>query len=72
MKLLGADAVGMSTANEVVTARHAGMRVLGFSGITNVWALDGSSEASHEEVLKAGSLVGPKLETILRGVLRKL
>lgn len=72
MVTLGADAVGMSTAYEVVVARHAGMRVLGFSGITNVWAVDGSSEASHEEVLQAGKQVAPKLETVLRGVLRKL
>lgn len=72
MKLLGADAVGMSTAYEVVVARHAGMRVLGISGITNVWAVDGSSEASHEEVLQAGSAIEPKMETIVRGVLRKL
>ncbi len=72
MVTLGADAVGMSTAYEVVVARHAGMRVLGFSGITNVWALDGSSEASHEEVLRTGSIVGPKLETVIRGVLRRI
>lgn len=72
MKLLGADAVGMSTAYEVVVARHAGMRVLGFSGVTNVWSLDGSSKASHDEVLQAGKRIGPKLETIVRGVLRRL
>lgn len=72
IKLLGADAVGMSTAHEVIVARHAGMQVLGFSGITNVWALDGSSQASHEEVLQAGTLIAPKLETIIRGVLRKV
>lgn len=72
MKLLGADAVGMSTAHEVVVARHAGMRVLGISGVTNVWSLDGSSKASHAEVLQSGAVIGPKLETIIRGVLRKL
>ncbi len=72
MKLLGADAVGMSTAHEVVVARHAGMRVLGISGITNVWSLDGSSKASHAEVLQSGAVIGPKLEAIIRGVLRKL
>lgn len=72
LRQLGADAVGMSTAHEVVVARHGGMRTLGFSGITNVWSFDGNSKASHEEVLQAGKLVAPRLEAVIRGVLRKL
>lgn len=72
LRSLGGDAVGMSTAHEVVVARHAGMRTLGFSGITNLASFDGSSPASHQEVLQAGKQVAPKLETVLRGVLRKL
>lgn len=72
LRQFGADAVGMSTAHEVVVARHAGLRTLGFSGITNLSSFDGSSKASHEEVLQAGKLIGPKLETIIRGVLRRV
>jgi purine-nucleoside phosphorylase len=69
----GADAVGMSTVPEVVAARHVGMRVLAFSGITNVPALEpGAGETSHEEVLEAGRMLGPRLVAVVRGVLRGL
>ncbi|MEW5827740.1 MAG: purine-nucleoside phosphorylase [Chloroflexota bacterium] len=66
----GADAVGMSTVPEVTVARHGGTRVLGFSGISNKANLDDSTETTHEEVLEAGKLLVPKLETLVRGVLR--
>jgi purine-nucleoside phosphorylase len=69
---IGADSVGMSTAHEVTVARHGGMRILGFSGITNMSSLDGSSPTSHEEVLEVGQVIVPKLEKLIRGVLRKL
>jgi len=74
LRLIGADAVGMSTVPEVIVARHGGMRVLGLSGISNVLTgLEGAaSETSHEEVLEAGRLLVPRLETIIRGVLRRL
>jgi purine-nucleoside phosphorylase len=68
----GADAVGMSTVPEVTVARHGGTRVLGFSGISNKANLDGSTETTHEEVLEAGKLLVPKLETLVRGVLRQI
>jgi purine-nucleoside phosphorylase len=69
---IGADSVGMSTAHEVLVARHSNMRVLGVSGITNITSMDGSSPASHDEVLEAGQVIVPKLEQLIRGVLRKL
>jgi purine-nucleoside phosphorylase len=72
LKAIGADAVGMSTVPEVIVARHGGMRVLGFSGISNKASLDGASVTTHEEVIEAGRLVTPKLETLIRGVLRGL
>jgi len=72
LRAIGADAVGMSTVPEVIVARHGGMRVLGFSGISNKASLDGSSVTTHEEVIEAGRLVSPKLETLIRGVLRGL
>jgi purine-nucleoside phosphorylase len=72
MRIIGADAVGMSTVPEVIVARHGGMHVLGISGISNKANLDGSTVTTHEEVLRAGDVIVPKLEGIIRGVLKKL
>jgi len=74
LRAWGGDAVGMSTAHEVLVAYHAGMRVLGFSSITNL-SLDSTAahdEVSHEEVLRLGKTIVPRLATILRGVLAAL
>lgn len=73
LRLIGADAVGMSTVPEVIVARHGGTRVLGLSGISNrLQAEEGAPEPTHEEVLEAGRLLVPRMETIIRGVLRAL
>jgi len=70
----GAHAVGMSTAPEVVVAVHAGLRVLGVSGISNSCISDPDAEENpnHEEVLEAGQAIAPRLTALLRGVLRRL
>jgi purine-nucleoside phosphorylase len=70
LRLAGADAVGMSTVPEVIVARHGGMRALGLSGISNKANLDGSTVTTHEEVMTAGKVITPKVEKIIRGVLR--
>ena len=72
LRMAGADAVGMSTVPEVIIARHGGLRVLGFSGISNKANLDGSTITTHDEVIEAGKVITPKIETIVRGVLRLL
>ena len=72
LDLIGADAVGMSTVPEVITARHGGMRALGISGISNKANLDGNTPTLHEEVLEAGRVMVPKLTTLIRGVLQRL
>jgi purine-nucleoside phosphorylase len=72
LRMAGADSVGMSTVSEVIVARHGGTRVLGFSGISNKANLDGNTITSHEEVLESGRLIVPKLEKLIRGVLRSL
>ncbi|MGE5249892.1 MAG: purine-nucleoside phosphorylase [Bacteroidota bacterium] len=72
LQLAGAAAVGMSTAAEVTVARHAGIRVLGLSGISNKANLDGSTVTTHEEVIEAGEMIVPKMETLIRSVLRNL
>jgi purine-nucleoside phosphorylase len=74
LRMIGGDAVGMSTVPEVIVACHMGMRVLGISGISNaaVHDPDAEEEASHEEVLAAGKLLVPQLITLLRGILTEM
>lgn len=74
LRLIGADAVGMSTVSEVTVARHGGLRVLGVSGISNVAVLEpGAGQVtSHEEVLLAGQQIVPRLTGLVRGVLAVL
>lgn len=74
LRLIGADAVGMSTVPEVTVARHSNTRVLGLSGISNIAPVEDAPavETSHEEVLEAGRMLVPKMEAIIRGVLRAL
>ncbi|PKN98326.1 MAG: purine-nucleoside phosphorylase [Chloroflexi bacterium HGW-Chloroflexi-4] len=69
---IGADAVGMSTVPEAIVARHGRTRVLAFSGISNKANLDGNTETTHEEVLAAGSMIVPKLTTLIKGVLNSI
>ncbi len=72
LRKAGADSVGMSTVPEVIVARHGGTRVLAFSGISNKANLDGNTATSHQEVLESGAVLVPKLEELIRGILRAL
>jgi len=73
LRMIGGDSTGMSTTNEAVAAKHSGMRVLGFSGITNVAidVIDSDRQTNHEEVLEAGTMLVPRLTAILRGILAR-
>lgn len=74
LRLAGADAVGMSTVPSVIVARHAGLRVLGISIITNMAVPDPApgTKLTHEEVLETGNRVIPRLTALLHGLLRHL
>ncbi len=74
LRVLGADAVGMSTVPEALVAHHAGMELLAISTITNVCIdeLDSENAPSHEEVQAAGTIIVPRLQALLLGVLARL
>ncbi len=65
LRMLGADAVGMSTVPEVITARHMGMRVLGISCITNMAAGILDQPLNHAEVMETGRQVEKKFSSLI-------
>lgn len=62
---LGGDAVGMSTIPEVLAATHCGMRVLGFSAITNVAKPDAPDIVDAQEVVDVAECAAPKMQRII-------
>lgn len=64
-RILGADAVGMSTVPEVIVARHCGLRVAAISSITNMAAGLSKEAANHEEVLHFGALAAKNLTRLI-------
>lgn len=72
LRLLGADAVGMSTVPEAIVARQMGLRVLGFSCITNMAAGVLDKPINHEEVIETGERVRETFAGLLRRVIPKL
>lgn len=69
---LGADAVGMSTVPEVIVARARGMRVLGFSCITNLASGLSDSPITHAEVLETTLIVGDRMSALVDEIVRRL
>jgi purine-nucleoside phosphorylase len=71
-RLLGADAVGMSTVPEAVAARHQGMRVLGISCITNLAAGLSGSVINHDEVMETGARVADVFKALLGRIISRI
>lgn len=65
-RIIGGDAVGMSTVPEVIVANHAGMRVFGVSVITDLGGKDVTDVPTHEEVQKAAEEAQPRMMEIMR------
>ena len=71
-RIAGADAVGMSTAPEVITAGHCGMQVLGFTLLSNMAAGILDQPLSEQEVLDAAAAAREKFSGLVRACLRRL
>lgn len=71
LRIVGTDAVGMSTVPEVIVARHMGMRVLGISLITNQATGDENIEVNHAEVLATADMVGSLFSYLVHGIVRE-
>ncbi|MDR1371550.1 MAG: purine-nucleoside phosphorylase [Dysgonamonadaceae bacterium] len=71
-RIIGGDAVGMSTVPEVIVARHGGMRVLAFSIITDLGIPGKIIEVTHEDVQKAAQAAQPKLAFLIEEVIKGL
>ncbi|MDK2992155.1 MAG: purine-nucleoside phosphorylase [Clostridiales bacterium] len=72
LRLLGADAVGMSTVPEVIAAVHAGMKVLGISCITNMAAGVLPQPLSHKEVMDTANAIADMFQTLIMGIIKEM
>lgn len=77
LRTIGGDAVGMSTTPEVIVARHQGVRVLGFSLITNLLTGEPArvgqhTTVTHEEVVEAGAAAMPKLCALVEQLVERI
>jgi len=72
LRTIGADLVGMSTAFEVIAARHIGIKVLAISCVTNMAAGILDQPLSHQEVMETGERVRTSFEALLRAVLPRM
>lgn len=72
LRMLGSDAVGMSTVPEVVTAAHMGMKVLGIACITDMALPDAPIHLTHEQVMETANRTKPRFQNLIRGVLTQL
>lgn len=72
LNLLGGDAVGMSTVQEVIVARHSGLPVFGMSVITDIGIREEENTITHAEVLQAANEAEPKLTAIFKELVARL
>ena len=70
-RILGADAVGMSTVPEVIEANHCGIQVFGISVITDLGVEGKIVEVTHEDVQKAADAAQPLMTTIMRELINR-
>jgi purine-nucleoside phosphorylase len=69
LRLIGADAVGMSTVPEVIVAVHAGLRTVGLSVVTDMCLADALKPADVAEIIAIANAAEPKLRALVCGIL---
>jgi len=72
LKIIGGDAVGLSTICEVIAGNHAAMKVLGISTISNINDPDNLAKATIEDVIDVANRAGEKLQKILKKFMEKI
>lgn len=72
LRIIGADAVGMSTVPEVIIANHCGLKVLGISCITNMAAGVLDTKLSHDEVMETAEKVKEQFIGLVKGIFDQL
>jgi purine-nucleoside phosphorylase len=72
LRLIGADVVGMSVVPEVITAVHCGLKVVGFSVVTDMCLPDALKEAVVEEIIATANAAEPKLRELVAGVVGQI
>lgn len=71
-RILGADAVGMSTVPEAIVARHRGLKILGISTITNMSTGILDTPLDHAEVVEVGKNVADKFTKLLKDIVEEI
>ena len=72
LRMLGADAVGMSSVPEIIAAAHAGVKSCALSCITNMAAGIQNCPLTHEEVMETGRIAADDIKTIIDGFIRRI
>lgn len=72
VRILGADAVGMSTVSEVIVANHSGLKVLGISCITNMACGILDQPLNHAEVIETSNRVKGNFSKLVKGIVRRM
>ncbi len=70
-RILGGDAIGMSTVPEVIVAHHCGIKIFGISIITDLGGFDVPVAVSHEEVQKAANAAQPLMTELMREMIKR-
>jgi len=72
LRMVGADAVGMSTVSEVIVGVHCGLKIMAIVAITNVNLPDCMKESSIEEIIATAEKAGPSLALLWEKIIGRL